>query len=217
MSAEPTSTDRRNGPALPRPDGCAVVTMELQRGVVGDLASMPALAEVLADRGTLDAVRRVLDAARGVDVPVVHARVEWRADRRGTSLNTPLVAALARNEAQMLEGTGAVEPIPDLGDVRGELVSTRAHGLTPFTGTDLDAVLRTLGVRTVIAVGVSLNVGVLGLCLSAGDLGYRVVVPTDAVAGVPASYGDDVLRNSIAMVATLCSSTELAEAWSDGV
>jgi len=44
---------------------------------------------------------------------------------------------------------------------------------------------------------------VFGLCLTAADLGYRVVVPTDAVVGVPAEYGDEVLTNSLAMVASL--------------
>lgn len=207
------TADRRPGATLPHPDGCAVLTMELQRGVVGDLATMPALIEAMAARDTLAGITRVLDAARSASVPVVHALVEWRADRRGTSLNTPLVAALARNLDQMLAGSGATDPVSELGDVSDDLMSIRSHGLTPFTGTDLDAILRSLGVHTVVAVGVSLNVGVLGLCLSAADLGYRVVVPTDAVVGVPADYGDAVLAGSIAMVATLCSSADLAAAW----
>ena len=74
--------------------------------------------------------------------------------------------------------------------------------------------MRSLGVSTVIAVGVSLNVGVLGLCLGATDLGYRAVVPTDAVVGVPLAYGDAVLTNSVAMVATLSTVDELLTSWS---
>ena len=57
------------------------------------------------------------------------------------------------------------------------------------------------------------NVGVLGLCLGAADLGYRVVVPSDAVVGVPVDYGDEVLRHSIAMVATLTTADELLAGW----
>lgn len=106
-----------------------------------------------------------------------------------------------------------MELIPELGDTGNDLVSWRRHGLTPFTGTDLDTLLRSQGVETVIAVGVSLNIGVLGLCLGATDLGYRAVVPTDAVVGVPAAYGDEVLTNSIAMVASLTSVDELLSGW----
>lgn len=198
---------------LPPPDGCAVVTMELQRGVVGDLATMPALVEAARSRGTLAACGRLTAGARRLGVPIVHARVHWAADRRGTPLNTPLTAGLARRPEQMLEGTAAVDLVPELGETGADLESVRRHGLTPFIGTDLDPVLRSLGVHTVVAVGVSVNIGVLGLCLGATDLGYRAVVPTDAVVGVPVEYGDAVVANSLAMVATLTTVDELLSAW----
>ena len=187
--------------------------MELQRGVVGDVATLPDLVDAARAAGVLEACTRVVEGARSAGVPVVHARVEWAADRRGTPLNTPLAAALARNPAQMLAGTAAVEAIPELGDTSGDLRSVRRHGLTPFTGTDLDALLRSLDTTTVVAVGVSLNVGMLGLCLNAADLGYRVVVPTDATVGVPAEYGAQVLQHSLAPVATLTTTAQLLERW----
>lgn len=183
--------------------GVAVVTMELERGVVGDLATMRQLADAAAGRGTLGACGRLVDGARARGVPVIHCIAEWRADRRGTTLNTPLTVALARNPDQILTGSDAVQLVEELGDTSTDLTSVRRHGLTPFTGTDLDVLLRSIGVDTVVACGVSLNVGVFGLCLTAADLGYRVVVPTDAVVGVPAEYGDEVLTNSLAMVASL--------------
>lgn len=191
----------------------AVVTMELQRGVVGDLASLPDLRRAAVERGTLAACGRLVAAARAAGVPVVHASVSWRADRRGTPLNTPLTRALSRDPAQILEGTPAVEPVAELGDCSGDLTSHRHHGLTPFPGTDLDALLRSLGTTTVVACGVSLNVGVTGLCLGAADLGYRVVVPTDAVVGVPAAYGDDVLRHTLAPVAELTTTDAVVSGW----
>ncbi len=49
--------------------------------------------------------------------------------------------------------------------------------MSPFTGTSLDTWLRSLGVETVVATGVSVNLGVLGLAIEAVNLGYRVVVP----------------------------------------
>lgn len=199
--------------ALPPPAGTAVVTMELQRGVVGDVATLPDLVGAVRAAGTLEACGRLVAAARERDLPVVHAQVEWHADRRGTPLNTPLVAALARNPSQMLAGTAAVEPVPELGDTSGDLRSVRHHGLTPFIGTDLDALLRSIDTTTVVAIGVSLNVGLLGLCLGAADLGYRVVVPTDATAGVPADYAQQVLRHTLAPVATLTTTEELVASW----
>jgi nicotinamidase-related amidase len=193
----------------------AVVTMELERGVVGDLATLGDLRDAAAERGTLGACARLVEAARDAAIPVVHCIAEWRPDRVGTPLNTPLTRALARNPAQILTGTGAVEPVPELGDCAGDLRSVRRHGLTPFPGTDLDPLLRSLGVTHLVACGVSVNLGVTGLVLGAVDRGYDVTVATDAVVGVPAAYGDDVLRHTLAMVAALRTVEEIVAGWGD--
>jgi nicotinamidase-related amidase len=73
--------------------------------------------------------------------------------------------------------------------------------------------LRNLGVSTVIATGVSINLGVLGLALEAVNRGYRVVVAVDAVCGFPRAYADDVMRYSMALVATRVSVDELLAVW----
>jgi len=187
--------------------------MELERGVVGDLATMVQLADAARSRGTLEACGRLVAAARRSNVPVVHCVAEWSADRAGTPLNTPLFRSLARNPAQILAGSPAVELVPELGDTAQDLHSVRRHGLTPFPGTDLDDLLRSADVDVVVACGVSLNVGVLGLCLGAVDLGYEVLLPVDATVGLPEEYGDAVLRNSLAAVATLTSVDELVALW----
>jgi len=86
--------------------------------------------------------------------------------------------------------------------------------MTPFTSTSLDQILRNLGVTTIVATGVSVNLGVLGMALTGLDLGYQVVIVRDAVAGVPADYAQAVLDNSLAMIATIVTSGELLTAWS---
>lgn len=192
----------------------AVLTMEIQRGVVGDLSSFPELAAAAADRGLVDNTARLVRAARAAAVPVVHCTAEFRADRRGTPANAPLIAAALRRPGHMLEGTAAVELVPGLGPEPSDVVCARRHGVSPFTGTTLDATLRALGVGTVVATGVSLNVAIVGLAIEAVGLGYRVVVPTDAVAGVPASYGDAVLEHTVGLLATLTTTAALCDLWS---
>jgi len=181
----------------------AVLTMELQRGVMGDLASFPQLAEAAEAAGTVANTARLLDAARRAGMPVVHCTAEFRADRVGTVVNTPLHSAVLRRPDHLLTGTPATELVPELGPDAGDVVSARVHGVSPFIGTSLDATLRNLGVRVLVVTGVSVNLGVLGLCIEAVNLGYQVAVPTDAVAGVPADYAAAVLGTSVALVATL--------------
>ncbi len=124
-------------------------------------------------------------AARSHRVPVVHCTAEFRADRAGSTVNCQLVAAVLRNPDHLLAGTPATEIIAELGPEPADLVSSRLHGVSPFTGTSLDTWLRNLGVRTVVATGVSVNLGVLGLAIEAVNLGYQVVVPRTRWPGSP--------------------------------
>ncbi len=198
---------------LAAPATCAVLTMEIQRGVVGDLSSFPQLAEAADRVGVVPNTARVLSAARSQGIPVVHCTAEFRADRAGTTVNCQLVAAVLRNPDHLLAGTAATELIAGLGPEPSDLVSTRLHGVSPFSGTPLDTWLRNLGVRTVVATGVSVNLGVLGLAIEAVNLGYRVVVPRDTVAGIPAAYADAVLDNTFPLISTVTTSAQLVEAW----
>ncbi|MHB8680580.1 MAG: isochorismatase family protein [Acidimicrobiales bacterium] len=191
----------------------AVLTMELQRGVVGDRSSFPELAAAVTEAGVFPNTARLLAGARAAGVPVVHCTAGFLEDRAGSPANAPLITAMLRRPQHLLEGTEAVDLVPELGVVPGDLVSHRRHGVSPFGGTDLHAVLVGLGTRTVVATGVSLNLGIPGLCIEAVNLGYHVVVATDAVAGIPADYAEAVLRNSVSLVATLATVDEIAAAF----
>ena len=220
----PRRTARRYdqpAPALRRlvaPATTAVLTMELQRGVVGPEAMMPALAEEVAQAGTVDAAAAVCAAARRAGARVVHCVVETRPDGLGGAVNCRILGLADRLRRERgisptAAGSEGARLVAELGEDPVDLVVSRGHGLTPFTSTALDQTLRNLGVTTVVATGVSVNVGILGLCLSAVDLGYQVVLVRDAVAGVPRQYADAVIDNSLAMVATVVSSDELIQAW----
>jgi nicotinamidase-related amidase len=198
---------------LAAPGTCAVLTQEIQRGVVGDLSSFPQLAEAARQVGVVPNTVRLLAAARARSIPVVHCTAEFRPDRAGSTVNCSLIAAMVRNPDHLLVGTPPAELVTELGPEPGDLVSSRLHGVSPFTGTALDSWLRSLGVGTVVATGVSVNLGVLGLAIEAVNLGYRVVVPRDTVAGVPRAYADAILDTTFPLISTLTTVDELVAAW----
>jgi nicotinamidase-related amidase len=199
--------------ALAAPGVCAVLTQEIQRGVIGDHTSFPQLAEAAEAVGVVPNTARLLTAARARGVPVIHCTAKFRADRAGSVVNCSLIAAMVRNPDHLLVGSPAAEIVPELGPEPGDLISARLHGVSPFTGTDLSTWLRNLGVETVVATGVSVNLGVLGLAIEAVNLGYRVVVPRDTVAGIPQSYADDLLEHTYPLIATLTTVDDLLRAW----
>ena len=197
------------------PATTAVVTMELQRGVTGDLARMAALRDVLLADGTIDNAAALCNGARAAGVRVVHATAVSRPDKAGHVANCRMLAASSSGGPSPIEvGSPGAEVMPELGVTDADIVIERLHGMTPFMSTSLNQILRNLGVRTIVAAGNSVNIGVLGLVMNGVDLGYQVVVPRDAVAGVPREYADAVLDNTIAFLATVTTTAEILSIWS---
>jgi nicotinamidase-related amidase len=194
--------------------------MELQEGVVGDGAPLPVLVEEVERTGILDVARRVCTGARDAGARVVHCTAVSRPDGAGAAVNCKIFGLTERMRREGRPGstelgTPGADLIDGLEDPR-DIVVARLHGMTPFTSTSLDQILRNLGVRTVVATGVSVNLGVLGLCLGAVDLGYQVVLVRDAVAGVPPAYAEAVIDNSLSFISTVVTSAELLAAWNVG-
>jgi nicotinamidase-related amidase len=197
------------------PTHTAVLTMELQRGVVGDAATIRDLAEEVEALGVIDNAARIAGAARRTGARVVHCTAEFRPDRAGSVDNSPMLRAIAKGHPHLLIGSTEAELVPALGPEPSDIIAARTHGLTPFPGTDLDQTLRNIGVRTIVATGVSVNIGITGMVMVAVDLGYRVVVITDAVAGVPRDYTDAVIKHTLAPLETRMTTEELIAHWSE--
>ena len=198
--------------ALLAPAHTAVITSEVQNGVVGERSALPQLAE--AARATvIPNTARLCGAARAVGAQVVHATAERRADGKGSNTNCRLFLGVRKSPVALLPGTHEVQVVPELGPEPDDLVLTRLHGLNPMAGTDLDPVLRNLGISTLVVTGVSVNVAITNLVMDAVNLGYQVVLPRDAVAGLPADYADAVIDNTLALLATVTTTDDVLAAW----
>src|SRR5262245_60927009 len=186
--------------------------MECQEGISGEGGTLSALADAVRRHGTVGHIARVLGAARARSVPVFHCLMARRPDGGGAAANCLLLAATRKSERPLLPGSPQQAPVPVLAP--GEGVVTRFHGLTPFHGTELDQLLRNLGVRTVVATGVSVNIGIVGLALEAVNAGYQVVIPREAVAGTPDEYVAAVMENTLRLLATLAPVDQVVGVWS---
>ena len=190
----------------------AIVTQELQGAVVGPRAGLAVLASE-AQQLALPNIARLLPAARAAGHHVVHCLVQRRPDGLGSNHNARLFAAGTRS-VDITPGSEGATLLPEFGPEPTDLMLYRWHGVGPMGGTDLDAVLRNLGVGTIVTVGVSLNIAIPNLVMDAVNAGYRVVLPRDAVAGVPTEYGQAVIDNSLALLATVTTTDDLIEEWS---
>ncbi|OBG97582.1 isochorismatase [Mycobacterium sp. E136] len=176
------------------PGHTAIVTQECQGAVVGPDAGLKALAEE-ARREAVPNIARLLPVARDAGVAVVHCLVQRRPDGRGANHNAKLFRISGATGNAIAPGTPGAELLPELGPEPS------------------DVVLRNLGVSTIVAVGVSVNVAITNLVMDAVNAAYRIVVPRDAVAGIPRDYADAIIDNTLSLLATITTTDELIDSW----
>ena len=196
------------------PTTTALVLQECQNGVLGELSALPALAEA-AKEGLIPNAAALAEAARSTGVRVIHCTAQHRTDGWGGNRNARLFRAMPKMPVQLHVGTAAVEVVPEIGVANADIVLPRHHGLSPFEGTELDSLLRNEGIRTIVAVGVSVNVAIINLTFDAVNAGYVVVIPRDAVAGTPPDYVDAVFEHTLGIVATVSTTNEVVDAWAN--
>ena len=197
---------------LVAPGHTALVTQECQNGVIGERAIFPQLAEA-ARVEMIPNADRLAKAARAAGVPVIHCLALRRPDGLGSSDNARIFAAARKSDVILEPGSEAAQVIPEIGVEDADVVLSRLHGIGPMARTDLDPVLRNLGVRTIVGIGVSVNVGMTNFVMDAVNLGYRFVLPRDAVAGVPPSYADAVIENTLSLLATVTTTDDVLRSW----
>jgi nicotinamidase-related amidase len=134
-------------------------------------------------RGIIARINVLTAAFRAVGAPVIYCTIAARTpDWDGFLVNCALAARIKRT-GQLVVGTPGGALHDDLLVEPSDLVSHRAHGMAPFTGTTLDATLRGYGIDTVVLSGVSTNIALPGAATEAVGLGFGVVLAEDCTAG----------------------------------
>jgi nicotinamidase-related amidase len=203
---------------LVAPASTVVLTQECQKGVIGDLSLLPALADSAKEIGLVENVNRLVTTGRAAGCGILHCIAATRDDRRGASTNAPLFRGTARNAdlgpGPMSPGGPGTELMDGIESADSDLFSTRIGGLSPVNGTDVPTLLRNLGAKTVVIAGVSTNVAIPNATLDCVNFGFNVVIPRDAITGYPVDYTDVIVKNTLSLVAKITTTDELVGLWS---
>jgi nicotinamidase-related amidase len=199
--------------AVVDPAHTVLILQECQKGVIGDLSALPDLAAA-AKVEMIPNLARLAKAARSAGVRVIHATAANQPDSWGANTNARLFRGVRKSPVKLVQGSEAVEPIGEVGPEDGDIVIGRQHGLSPFEGSEIDSLLRNEGVRTIVLIGVSVNVAILNVTFDAVNRAYEVVIPRDAVTGTPLDYVDQVFRHTLGYIATVTDTDAVVAAWS---
>ncbi|WP_342659071.1 cysteine hydrolase (plasmid) [Sphingomonas sp. NY01] len=129
---------------------------------------------------------RIADAARSAGGKVVHCHFVIDPEAGGAGRNTPLFRKITDGPMVVRASWGAA-PVAGAEPRPGDLVIARSR-MSAFGGTQLDIMLRNLRIDTVVVTGVHLCHAVNHTTRDAADLGYRVLLVSDATASQSAEW-----------------------------
>jgi nicotinamidase-related amidase len=156
-------------------DNAALLVMDLQNGVVD---------RYLEGLGPLlEAVGRAAAAARTAGVPVIYVRVAFRPGAPEISARNRTFSAIASSGVLGTMGDddpatqihAALAPQPD------DVIVTKRR-VSAFAGSDLDVVLSSLDVRSLVLTGIATSGVVLSTLRQAADLDFDLTVLRDGCA-----------------------------------
>jgi ureidoacrylate peracid hydrolase len=201
-----------------RPEHCAILIVDVQNDFCAEGGAMHREGRDLTlVKAMVPRLAQLVTAARAAKVPCVWIRNVYNTGpnwylsetwleqaerrRRGAYLTIPVCEPNAWN-GDFYE----ITPLPD------EVIVTK-HRYGAFESSDLDLVLRSQGIRTVIMTGVATNVCVETTARQAFLRDYYVVFLNDCTATYSQAEHDATLHNIDSFFGQVASAAEIQDCW----
>ena len=156
-------------------DKTTLLIIDMNKAFVGKGAPL----EVPKAIDNVPRIKLLLECCRKKNIPVIHVSHVFRKDGRDRGYMYDFWPIL--KEGVLEEGAEGTEIYPDIAPIDGESVITK-HRYSAWFGTDLDIIIRNLGVDTLIICGTTTDrcTGLTAYEAFMRDL--KVVFPEDANA-----------------------------------
>lgn len=185
------------------PATTALIVIDMQRDFLEPGGFGAALGNDVGQlRQVIEPLQRLLAAARAAGMLVLHTREGHRADlsdcppaKRARGRNVTTIGDVGAMGRILVRGEPGHDIIPELYPMPDEPVIDKP-GKGAFYATDLELILRTRGIRSLIVTGVTTEVCVHTTVREANDRGFESLIPADCVG----SYFPDFQRSALAMI-----------------
>lgn len=145
----------------------ALLVMDVQRAVV----------DRYPDPAYLARLRTAIGAARTAGTPVIYVAVNFRPGYPEVSPRNKLFGRLAGGTA-FTAGEDAMQIHPDVAPEPGDILVIKKR-VSAFAGSDLDLVLRSGGIDSLVLTGIATSGVVLSTVRQAADLDFELTVLAD--------------------------------------
>jgi len=194
------------------PSRTAVIAVHMQHDVVSpDGAFGGFFAAQAAERDIIGQAGKLLEAARRSCATTVYTRVAWQPGYPDLVANSPLLGIVAQSQC-LIEGSDKAQIVPQLAPQDGDVVLTHQR-VGGFSASQLDVILRSRGVDTVLFAGVATNASVESTARQASDLGYRTIIVADACSAADPGAHDAAIA-SLGLLGEITTTAEAVQALS---
>jgi len=195
------------------PNTTALVLIEYQNeftstgGVLHD-----AVAPAMDKTNMLANTVRVVEAARAAGVTIMHAPITFASGYNEITRHPYGILKGVVDGNAFVKGTWGAAIVDDLAPADGDIVIEGKRGLDTFASTNLDFILRSKGITTLVLGGFLTNCCVESTMRSGYENGYQVVTLTDCVAATSVEEHDNAIAYDYPMFSRPVSAEEfLAE------
>ncbi|MET1076233.1 MAG: isochorismatase family cysteine hydrolase [Umezawaea sp.] len=197
------------------PKTTAVVLIEYQNDFTPEGGVLHgAVSEVMEDTGMLANTVALVDAARAAGATIMHAPITFAAGYHEISAHPyGILKGVVDGNAFVKGGWGAAI-VEDVAPQDGDIVIEGKRGLDTFASTNLDFILRSKGITTIVLGGFLTNCCVESTMRTGYENGYRVITLTDCVAGTSRAEHDNAITYDYPMFSLPVTSKEVVAALS---
>jgi nicotinamidase-related amidase len=165
------------------PATTAVVLIEYQNEFTSDGGALHgAVAEVMDKTNMLANTAQVVEAARAAGVTIMHAPITFAAGYNELSRHPYGILKGVVDGSAFVKGTWGAAIVDELAPQDGDIVIEGKRGLDTFASTNLDFILRSKGITTIVLGGFLTNCCVESTMRSGYENGYQVITLTDCTA-----------------------------------
>lgn len=192
------------------PSTTAVLLIEYQNEFATEGGVLhPAVKAVMAETKMLENTLALVKAARAKGVTVMHAPITF-AEGYGELTRHPygILKGVVDGKA-FVKGSWGAQIIDALAPQKGDIVVEGKRGLDTFASTNLDFILRSKGIKTVVIGGFLTNCCVESTMRSAYENGYDVITLTDCAAATSSEEHKNALKYDFPMFSRPMPSSEV--------
>ena len=154
----------------------------------------------------------LVDAAHAAGVTVMHAPITFADGYNELSKHPYGILKGVVDGKAFVKGTWGAAIVDDLTPADGDILIEGKRGLDTFASTNLDFILRSKGIDTIVLGGFLTNCCVESTMRSAYENGYRVITLTDCTAATSQAEHDNALTYDYPMFSQPMESTEVIAA-----